>query len=78
MRTNEFGAALVVGVEQHDDRVGAVCEREEDGSTWVVAVAESLAQLNADRQDLRQSLGAAFALVALIGPTARMSRKNKR
>lgn len=39
----------------------------EDGSTWVVAVAESLAQLNADRRDLRQSLGAAFALVALIG-----------
>jgi signal transduction histidine kinase len=39
----------------------------EDGSTWVVAVAESLAQLKADRRDLRQSLGAAFALVAVIG-----------
>ncbi|MCU0902391.1 MAG: HAMP domain-containing histidine kinase [Tabrizicola sp.] len=39
----------------------------ENGSTWVVAVAESLAQLKADRRDLRQSLGAAFALVALIG-----------
>ncbi|OYX21754.1 MAG: hypothetical protein B7Z04_01860 [Rhodobacterales bacterium 32-66-9] len=39
----------------------------EDGSSWVVAVAESLAQLQADRRDLRQSLGAAFALVAVIG-----------
>jgi signal transduction histidine kinase len=39
----------------------------EDGSAWVVAVAESLAQLKADRRDLRQSLGAAFALVAAIG-----------
>jgi signal transduction histidine kinase len=39
----------------------------EDGSTWVVAVAESLAQLKADRQDLRQSLLVAFALVSVIG-----------
>jgi signal transduction histidine kinase len=39
----------------------------EDGSVWKVEVAESLAQLNADRADLRQSLGAAFALVAMIG-----------
>jgi signal transduction histidine kinase len=39
----------------------------EDGSTWIVAVAESLAQLKADRADLRQSLAAAFALVAVIG-----------
>jgi signal transduction histidine kinase len=39
----------------------------EDGSVWTVEVAESLAQLNADRTDLRQSLGAAFALVAMIG-----------
>ncbi len=39
----------------------------EDGSSWVVAVAESLAQLNADRSELQRSLGTAFALVAAIG-----------
>lgn len=39
----------------------------EDGSSWVVAAAESLSQLNTDRGDLRQSLTAAFALVAVIG-----------
>jgi signal transduction histidine kinase len=39
----------------------------EDGSTWVVSVAETLAQLKADRKDLRQSLLAAFALVSVIG-----------
>ncbi|MES2915392.1 MAG: HAMP domain-containing sensor histidine kinase [Pseudomonadota bacterium] len=39
----------------------------EDGNAWVVAVAESLAQLKTDRRNLRQSLGAAFALVAAIG-----------
>ncbi len=39
----------------------------ENGSTWIVAVGESLALLKADRRDLRQSLGAAFALVAVIG-----------
>lgn len=39
----------------------------EDGSVWVVSVAESLAQLKADRRDLRQSLVAAFALVSVIG-----------
>lgn len=39
----------------------------EDGSTWIVAVAESLAQLKDDRSDLRQSLLAAFALVSVIG-----------
>lgn len=39
----------------------------EDGSVWVVSVAESLAQLKADRRDLRQSLLAAFALVSVIG-----------
>ena len=39
----------------------------EDGSVWSVSVAESLAQLKADRKDLRQSLLAAFALVSVIG-----------
>jgi signal transduction histidine kinase len=39
----------------------------EDGSTWVVSVAETLKQLKADRKDLRQSLLAAFALVSTIG-----------
>jgi signal transduction histidine kinase len=39
----------------------------EDGSVWIVAVGESLAQLKADRSDLRQSLTMAFALVAVIG-----------
>jgi signal transduction histidine kinase len=39
----------------------------EDGSTWVVSVAETLTQLKSDRKDLRQSLLAAFALVSVIG-----------
>lgn len=39
----------------------------EDGSAWTVAVAESLAELNAERRETRQSLLAAFALVAVIG-----------
>lgn len=39
----------------------------EDGSTWTVAVAETLAELNAERRETRQSLILAFALVAVIG-----------
>lgn len=39
----------------------------EDGSAWVVAVAESLAGLDADRAETRQSLVLAFALVAALG-----------
>jgi signal transduction histidine kinase len=39
----------------------------EDGSTWTVAVAESLAELNAERLETRRSLVVAFALVAVIG-----------
>lgn len=39
----------------------------EDGSTWTVAVAETLAELNAERLETRRSLLAAFALVAVIG-----------
>jgi signal transduction histidine kinase len=39
----------------------------EDGSTWTVAVAESLTELNAERRETRQSLVLAFALVAVIG-----------
>lgn len=39
----------------------------EDGSTWTVAVAETLAELNAERFETRRSLVVAFALVAVIG-----------
>lgn len=39
----------------------------EDDSTWTVAVAETLAELNDERRETRQSLVAAFALVAVIG-----------
>jgi len=39
----------------------------EDGSTWRVAVAETVAELNAERLETRRSLVVAFALVALIG-----------
>ena len=39
----------------------------EDGSTWTVAVAEGLSELNAERRETRQSLVVAFALVAVIG-----------
>ena len=39
----------------------------ENGSAWTVAVAESLAQLKAERSDTRRSLVLAFALVTVIG-----------
>jgi signal transduction histidine kinase len=39
----------------------------EDGSTWTVAVAESLAQLDVERGDTLRGLLLAFALVAVIG-----------
>jgi signal transduction histidine kinase len=39
----------------------------EDGTEWNVAVAESLAGLDADRAETRQSLVLAFALVAALG-----------
>lgn len=39
----------------------------EDGRAWTVAVAESLAGLDADRAETRQSLVLAFALVAAVG-----------
>jgi signal transduction histidine kinase len=39
----------------------------EDGGTWTVAVAESQAELNAERLETRRSLIVAFALVAVIG-----------
>ena len=39
----------------------------EDGSVWTVAVAESRSQLNKERDEMRQSLVLAFALVAVIG-----------
>lgn len=39
----------------------------EDGSTWTVTVAETVAELNAERVETRRSLVVAFALVALIG-----------
>lgn len=39
----------------------------EDGSTWTVAVAEGLSELNAERRETRRSLLVAFALVAVIG-----------
>ena len=39
----------------------------EDGSVWTVSVAESLAGLDADRAETRQSLVLAFALVAGVG-----------
>jgi signal transduction histidine kinase len=39
----------------------------EDGSSWTVAVGETLAELNAERGETRRSLLAAFALVAVIG-----------
>lgn len=39
----------------------------EDGSVWTVTVAESLAQLNAERSQTRRSLVMAFAMVAAVG-----------
>lgn len=53
--------------EVEDVRVAQQLISLEDGSTWTVAVAESLTELNAERRETRQSLLAAFALVAVIG-----------
>lgn len=39
----------------------------EDGSVWIVSVAESLTGLDADRTETRRSLILAFALVAAVG-----------
>jgi len=39
----------------------------EDGSSWVVSVAESLATLDAERQQIRQSLLATFAFIGVLG-----------
>jgi signal transduction histidine kinase len=39
----------------------------ENGSSWTVAVAESLQQLDSERRDTRRGLVVAFALVAVIG-----------
>lgn len=39
----------------------------EDGSSWEVAVAESLAVLAADRQQIRQSLLTTFAFIGALG-----------
>lgn len=44
--------------------------RLEDGGVWTVAVAESLAGLDADRAETRRSLILAFALVAAMGLAA--------
>lgn len=39
----------------------------EDGSTWVVSVAESLSALEIDRQQIRQSLLTTFAFIGVLG-----------
>jgi signal transduction histidine kinase len=39
----------------------------EDGTTWVVSVADSLAALETDRRQIRQSLLTTFALIGALG-----------
>ncbi|MES2539583.1 MAG: HAMP domain-containing sensor histidine kinase [Pseudomonadota bacterium] len=53
--------------EVEDVRLARQLITLEDGSSWTVAVAETLAELNAERRETRQSLVLAFALVAVIG-----------
>lgn len=52
--------------EVEDVRLARQLITLEDGSSWTVAVAETLAELNAERRETRQSLVLAFALVAVI------------
>jgi signal transduction histidine kinase len=53
--------------EVEDVRLAQQVITLEDGTAWTVVVAESLAQLKDERRETRQSLVAAFALVAAIG-----------
>lgn len=56
-----------IGAEGERMRVAQQLITLEDGRTWTVAVAESLAGLDADRAETRRSLVLAFALVAAVG-----------
>lgn len=53
--------------EVEDVRLAQQLITLEDGSTWTVSVAETLAELNAERRETRQGLVLAFALVTVIG-----------
>lgn len=68
------GPSLAVRDSVTDDgerlRVAGQQIRLEDGRVWTVAVAESLAGLDADRAETRRSLILAFALVAAMGLAA--------
>jgi signal transduction histidine kinase len=58
-----------IGVDGERMRVAQQVITLEDGRAWTVAVAESLAGLDADRAETRHSLILAFALVAAVGLT---------
>ena len=66
-RVTGLALADATSPEVEEVRIAQQAITLEDGSQWTVAVAESLAQLNADRSETRQSLVLAFALVAVIG-----------
>lgn len=65
--TTNLTIADGANAEVEEVRVAEQLITLEDGSTWTVAVAESLAQLNSERLETRRGLIAAFALVAVIG-----------
>ena len=66
-RVTGLALADATSPEVEEVRIAQQAITLEDGSQWTVAVAESLALLNADRSETRQSLVLAFALVAVIG-----------
>lgn len=55
--------------EGPDERVRGIQQRVslEDGSSWVVVVAQSLTALEAERQQIRQSLLVTFAFIGVLG-----------
>jgi signal transduction histidine kinase len=55
------------GPEAEEVRVAHQVITLEDGSEWNVSVAESRSELQAEREETRQSLILAFALVAVLG-----------
>lgn len=67
MVSAELTLAEAASPEVEEVRIAQQKITLEDGSSWTVAVAESLAQLNVERGEMRRSLVLAFALVAVIG-----------
>ncbi|WP_431298689.1 ATP-binding protein [Tabrizicola sp. BL-A-41-H6] len=65
--SNRLLIGNVVGPEHETLRAAYQIITLEDGSVWTVAVGQSRAGLNAEREEMRRSLLLAFALVAGMG-----------